>query len=64
MTTSRMFYAENNAFFFITLHGEANIINVDIGHIFVEILKGSALLSTIKRLRKFGYKSTFLIKVS
>jgi hypothetical protein len=64
MTTSRMLYAENNVFFCITLHGEAKIINVDAGHIFVEILKGDALCSTIKRLKKYGHKNTFLIKVS
>jgi hypothetical protein len=52
-------YAENNAVFCITLHGEAKIINVDIRHIFVEILKGDALFSTIKRLQKYGRKHTY-----
>jgi hypothetical protein len=38
---------------FITLHGEAKIINVDIGLIFIRILKGDILFSTIKGLQKY-----------
>jgi hypothetical protein len=66
MTTSGVFYGENSAFFFfcIALHGEAKIINVDIRHVFIEILKRDALFSTIKRLQKYDHKNTFLIKMS
>lgn len=59
ITTPGMFYAENNTFFCITLHGEAKIINVDIGYILVKILEGDALFSTIKRLQKYGHKYTY-----